>query len=171
MKNDYFQGYYTWTKGEMEQGKWMVAVALLLVPVLILLVKNSNVLLRGMALPLFLLFAANIGYGGYLLLNRGQSQVVEKNELYSQLPIEEALKKESQKLKKDNSVFLILKKTWITLIIVSLILFLLTEGHYKGVALGFAITFMSLLTIDSLLHHRLLEYLASIDLKIMSLSK
>lgn len=170
MRNDFFQDYYAWTKGEIEQGKWMVTAAVLLAPVLILLVKNSNVILRGMTLPLFMLFAVNIGYGGYLLVNRNQQE--QKVEMQTKSPADEALKNESQKLKKDHNVFVILKKIWVTLIVVSLILYLMTpEGYYKGLALGFAIMFVGLLTVDTLLHHRLIQYLESVDLKIESISK
>lgn len=170
MRNDFFQDYYVWTKGEIEQGKWMVTAAVLLVPVLILLVKNSNVILRGMTLPLFLLFAVNIGYGGYLLMNRNQQG--QKVEMNIKPSADESLKNESQKLKKDHTVFLLLKKIWVILIITSLILYLvMPDGYYKGLTLGFAIMFVGLLTVDTLLHHRLMQYLESIDLKIESISK
>lgn len=170
MRNDFFQDYYTWTKGEIEQGKWMVTAAVLLVPVLILLLKNSNIILRGMTLPLFLLFAVNIGYGGYLIMNRSQQE--QKVEIHTKSSADEALKNESQKLKKDHNVFLILKKIWVILIVISLILYLVNpEGYYKGLTLGFAIMFVGLLTVDTLLHHRLIQYLESVDLKIESVSK
>lgn len=170
MRNDFFQDYYTWAKGEIEQGKWMVTAAILLVPVLILFLKNTNVILRGMTLPLFLLFVVNIGYGGYLLMNRNQQE--QKVEMHIKLSTEDALKKESQKLKKDHNVFLMLKKIWVILIVIFLISYLMIpEGYYKGLALGFVIMFVGLLTVDTLLHHRLIQYLAGVDLKIESVSR
>ncbi|MGO3805991.1 MAG: hypothetical protein ACTJHT_06780 [Sphingobacterium sp.] len=54
MKNvfNYFQYYDIWAKGEIEQGKWMTGVGLvILIPFLIIILKSSNVLLRGMTIP------------------------------------------------------------------------------------------------------------------------
>lgn len=163
-KLDYLQHYVNWANAEIEQGKWMVGVALVvLIPFLTIILKSSNVLLRGMTIPITLLLAVSLCYGGYLLINRPKS--VEVTKMRYQMHPDETHKSEYQKGKSASNDFVILKKIWVVSIIIFCVSYLLVDTeYYKGLLLGFILLFAGLLFIDTFLHNRLIRYLLDIHI-------
>ena len=87
---EFIQQIQVWTRGELEQGKWMLSISVLLLPLLFLLLKSENTLARGMVIPLSILFLMIAGYGSYLIIVRTEysKQIENQFQLNAEQTIE-----------------------------------------------------------------------------------
>ncbi|BAP32432.1 uncharacterized protein CHSO_3395 [Chryseobacterium sp. StRB126] len=162
-KIELIQYFQLWTRGEIEQGKWMIVAAVLLIPIVVLLFKSGEMGLgQGMAIPISFLLAVNLCYGTYLLAARGTG-AQKLQEQINEHPAQ-VLKVEYKKAQKDNNIYKILRLTWVSLgaICAMASLFFLKE-YSKGISLGFAVLFMGLLVVDTFLHNRNIHLLNSLE--------
>ncbi len=151
-----------WVKGEVAQGKIMVTIALVLLFTVVAIWKSDQHFLRGMLIPLTLVVLAIGGYGGFQLFGR-PGHVNKVQEVYDRSP-EEALQMEYDKATKDDKTYTRLKPIWAGLMIVCLILYLvLKEESCQGLVIGLAVLFLSVLLLDTTLHHRLKIYLTALQ--------
>lgn len=154
----FVQQLQAWTKGEISQGKWMLAISLLLVPVVISLFRGSGGLSRGMLIPVCLLLAVNLGYGGYLVSTRA-SRAEEIEERFEKQG-EQVITQEYEKAKADNSTYIILRSIWAAMAgICALLSVFLIREYPRGLCLGFVVLFAGLLVIDTFLHNRVIHLL------------
>ena len=151
-----------WVKGEVLQGKIMLAIGIFILIAAIAILKSEHELLRGMLIPLGLIVLALIGYGSFQTFGRSAHlQKVEK--VFNQEP-EEAIKQEYTKAQKDHKTYSLLKKVWAVLIVISALLFFVFSSTYlKGLSIGLITLFLTTLLLDSTLHHRLLEYIKGLE--------
>ena len=156
---DFTQHLQTWTKGDLQQGKWMIGIAVLIIfPICILFIKTSNSLQKGMLIPFGLLFLINVGYGSYLLISKPK-YVIERTTQF-QLNAEETIEKEVAKIKADDKSYTMTKYVWVGILVLSVFcFFIFNKEYFQGLALGFGIMFMGMLLIDVFLHNRLEYYL------------
>ncbi|MDQ0593508.1 hypothetical protein QFZ37_001877 [Chryseobacterium ginsenosidimutans] len=153
---DFIQQIQVWTRGELEQGKWMLAISLLLLPVLFLLLKSGNALSRGMVIPLSVLFLIIAGYGSYLVISRTKNTEQIENQFRQNAG--QTIESQYQKATKDEKDFTLLKSIWGAMIVVSIVLYFFTKEYYRGLSLGLAVMFVGLLITDTFLHYRLNQY-------------
>lgn len=147
-----------WVKGEVINGWVMLIVGVALLAALIAILFNHNQILRGTMLPLSFLILLLVGFGSYQIIKR-PSHLTKVEHLYQQNP-DKAKQTEYEKAMKDNKVYSFIKIVWVVLVVISLgMYFLLGNGYYKGMSIGFSMLFISTLLIDSILHQRLLDYL------------
>lgn len=133
---DFIHQLHIWAKGDIVQGRWMLGIAiLLLMPILIMIIKSNNLLLRGMLIPICLLIVMSIGYGGYLLLTK--QKFVERTEAnFRQIP-EKTLANEIERLKAGYKSYTLLKYIWIILLAFSVVFYITAvRDYYRGLALG-----------------------------------
>lgn len=151
------------TKGDIQQGKWMIGIAVvILLPLAFLLFKNNFPLQKGMAVPFCLLFTINLGYGGYVLYSKPKH--LKQTEKQFQLTPKTTLDLEVQKAEADNKSYRTLKYVWgICAIIFIALYFLLSKEFYKGLCIGFVGLFFGFLIIDSFFHQRLEIYLDALN--------
>lgn len=152
-----------WAKGDILQGKWMIGISIfVMLPVLIFLVKNGGSLQKGMALPLGFLFLVNLGYAGFMLSSKPQySADIEK--LYRQNPTQ-TFKHEYKKIKDFDRSYTLTKYLWAALLAGSVIAyFIISDGYFQGLTIGFALMFVGLLIVDVFLHSRLKVCLAALS--------
>lgn len=136
-----------WLKGELLQGKLMIIVGVLLFIAAIAIYRSHSELLRGSLLPLGFLVVTLIGYGGFILQSR-TLHVAQSQALYESSSAE-AIAKELKKHNSDNNIGKTLLKIYPILVIGSMIALVLVQGgFYKGMALGFALVFISAFIID-----------------------
>jgi len=137
-----------WVKAEVNQGKIMIGVGLLVLVALFAIFKSQNELLRGMLIPLGLLTVVLIGYGVVIMTSR-PAHAKESLALY-ELSKSEALEKEKLKHINDNKAGkTLMKYVYPALILLSVFLLLfLSITYYKGMALGFIIVFVSTYIMD-----------------------
>lgn len=138
-----------WLKAELLQGKIMIGIGVLVLVAFIGIFRSQNELLRGALIPLGILVALLLGYGGYILQSR-PAHVQQSTELY-QSDKTEAVKQEIAKHTNDNKAGkTLIKYVYPSLIILSaLALFLLSSLYYKGMAIGFVLLFASTFVIDN----------------------
>lgn len=137
-----------WEKGELLQGKIMVGVGVLLLIAFIGIIRSQNELLRGMLIPLGLTLAVLIGYGGYILQSR-PAHIQQSIASYQTSP-SDAVEKEIAKHTKDNQAGKTLMKIYPVLAILAILaLMFIPSLFYKGLALGFALLFLSVYIIDN----------------------
>lgn len=156
---DFIHHLHIWAKGDIVQGRWMLGIAiLLLIPILIMIIKSNNLLLRGAMIPIFLLLVMNLGY---LLLNK--QKFVDRTEAnFRQIP-EKIVATELARLKSADKSYTFLKYVWIISLAFSIVSSLtIVREYYKGLALGFIVMFFGMLIIDTFLHQRLNHYLNTI---------
>ena len=153
---EFIQQIQVWTRGELEQGKWMLSISVLLLPLLFLLLKSENTLARGMVIPLSILFLMIAGYGSYLIIVRTEYSKQIENQL--QQNAEQTIERQYQKATKDEKDFRLLKGIWATMAVVSILLCFFTKEYYRGLSLGLIVMFVGLLITDTFLHNRLNEY-------------
>jgi hypothetical protein len=153
---DFIQQIQVWTRGELEQGKWMLVISLLLLPVLFLLLKSGNALSRGMVIPLSVLFLIIAGYGSYLVISRTKNTEQIENEFRQNAG--QTIESQHQKATKDEKDFTLLKSIWGAMVVVSILLYFFTKEYYRGLSLGLAVMFVGLLITDTFLHYRLNQY-------------
>lgn len=157
------QYFQIWTKGEIEQGRWMVLMAIVLIPIIVLLFKSGGWSLgQGMVIPISFLLVVNLCYGTYLLSVRG-NDVQELEIKIKERPMQ-VLKTEYKKVQKDNSTYKKLRLIWVALgAACALLSLFFIKDYYKGISLGFAILFIGLLTIDTFLHNRNIHLLNNLE--------
>lgn len=155
---DFLQQLQNFTKGDMQQGKWMIGLAVvILLPLAFLLFKNSLSLQKGMSIPFFLLFIINVGYGGYVLYSKPKHLAETEQQFQANPP--QTLDSELQKVKADDKSYSILKYVWGACAVIFIaIYFIISKDYYKGLSLGFAGLFFGFLLIDSFFHQRLKLY-------------
>lgn len=137
-----------WAKNEVYQGKIMIAIGIVLAIAFILICRNDNEFLRGMLIPLGLLLAILLGYGSYILYSR-PAHAKEIITIYKTSP-EEAVKLEIAKHEKDNKAGKLLIRIYPILTVISIVLlFFASSLHYRGMALGSTLLFVSAFLIDS----------------------
>ncbi|SDF64582.1 hypothetical protein [Epilithonimonas hungarica] len=159
---DFIQYLQNWTKADINQGKWMIGIAILIIlPICILFIQTSNSLQKGMLIPLCLLLLMNISYGSYLLISK--SKHAEQTSKSFQLKPKETTENEVAKIKADDKSYTMTKYAWAGLLILSVIcFFIFNKDYFRGLSLGFAIMFMGMLVIDVFLHHSLKLYLLNV---------
>lgn len=151
-----------WVNGEVLQGKIMVGIAVLLLVAWIAIFKSQHEMLRGALIPLGLMVVALGGYGSYQVVSR-PNHVAKVQELAQSNPLE-ALQAEEAKAAKDHKAYSNLKIVWMALIVVSVILNFLWKADFsKGLGMGLIALFLTLLALDSTLHHRLQHYMSALS--------
>jgi len=158
---DFIQQIQVWTRGELEQGKWMLAISLVLLPLLFLLLKSENAISRGILIPLSILFSIIAGYGSYLII--GRTGYTERIENQFQLNAEQTIESQYQKATQDEKTYTLLKGIWAAMVVVSILLYFFTKQYYRGLSLGLAVMFIGLLVTDTFLHYRLNQYLNALQ--------
>jgi len=138
----------SWVKSEVTQGRIMIGVGVLLLFALYGIFRSENELLKGTVIPLGLLLAVLIGYGGYILYSRP----AHAKESIAQYQKEQTIAIEQERTKhiNDNKAGKTLMRfVYPLLMIVSaLALFILPSPYYKGMAVGFVLLFVSTYIID-----------------------
>lgn len=157
---DFIQNLNTWIKGDLQQGKWMIAIAVfILLPTFTLLLKSIHSLQKGVAIPIILLMLMNIFYGGYLLFSKPK-YAIERTAQF-QIYAEETIKNEVVKIKANDKSYRLTKYVWASLLCVSVVCFFIFKKEYlQGLSLGFAVMFLGMLLIDVFLHQRLAKYMS-----------
>lgn len=137
-----------WADAEVQQGKVMMGVGILLSIAFVLILRGENILLRGSLIPLGLLLAVLIGYGSYILYSR-PAHSKEIIMLYTKNS-GEAIKQEIAKHEGDNKAGKLLLRTYPILMLISVIaLIFVSSSYHKGMALGFILFFVSAFIIDT----------------------
>jgi len=138
----------TWVKSEVLQGKLMIGIGVILVVVFIGIIKSQNELLKGLLIPFGLLLVILIGYGSYILYSR-PAHAKESITLYEKSKADAVAQEETKHIN-DNKAGKRLLRIYPILMLVSIatLLFGFTP-YYKGMAIGFAILFISIFIIDS----------------------
>lgn len=140
---DFIEQLNGWNKGEIVQARTMMAIGALFVIAFLGILKSEVPFMKGALMPVGLIVLLLIGYGGYILYSR-PLHAKESIELY-QKSQEEAVAKELLKHTKDNRAGKTLIKIYPVLAIISLlILMLISNQYFKGMAMGF--TFLFLIT-------------------------
>jgi Ca2+/H+ antiporter len=138
----------TWAKGEVLQGKIMIAIGIFLSVAFISIYRSEHQLLRGSLIPLGLLLAILLGYGSFILYSR-PAHAKEIIQLYQKNP-NEAVKQETTKHINDNKAGKLLIRIYPILMLISVIAFIfVSASYYKGMALGFVLLFVSMFIIDN----------------------
>ena len=151
-----------WAKGEIFQGRIMFLYGLLLFISFAFIWRSNHEVLRGTMIPLGIVICVMLGYGGYLMASR-PSIPSKVGHAFSINPYQTA-QDELTRLQADHKTYSALKPIWVTLIVVSAILYLLVSGLYwKGLSIGFMALFISGLVTDTCLHYRLSKYMDSVQ--------
>jgi hypothetical protein len=151
-----------WVQAEVLQGKIMVGVGLILIPVLWAILKGEHQLLKGALIPLALLLVVLIGYGGYILYSRPAHGAQSTQQF--ELDREQALKLEKAKHINDNKAGNTLLKIYPILMLISILpLLFAVPVYYKGMGLGFTFLFMAIFIIDYGFVSRSNAFMAYID--------
>jgi hypothetical protein len=147
-----------WVNGEVLQGKIMLSIGTLFLVAAIAIFKSEHELLKGSLIPLGLIILMLCGYGGFQVFGR-PPHIQKVSEAFAHSP-ETAVKRELEKAQKDDRVYSKIKIIWIILLAIIAIgsLFISTD-LYKGLSIGLMVMFLSMLIIDTTLHHRLQVYL------------
>ncbi len=145
---EFIQQLELWEKGELLQGKIMIGLGILFLIGFIAIFRSQNEFFSGFLIPIGILLIVLIGYGGYILYSR-PVHVKESTALYEK-SIEEAVIQESSKHINDNKAGKTLLRIYPILILISIAtLFFISTPYYKGMALGFALLFISIFIIDN----------------------
>lgn len=145
---DFIEYINTWVKSEVLQGRIMLGIGIMLLFGFVAILRSENALMRGSLIPLGLLLIVLIGYGSYILYSR-PAHVKESISLYER-SAKEAITQETAKHINDNKAGKTLLRIYPILMLVSVIvLFFVSAPYYKGMALGFALLFISIFIIDS----------------------
>ncbi len=136
-----------WTKNEVTQGRIMIGLGVLVVLSIYFIVKSNNEFFKGAIIPFAILAFIGIFYGGYIVYSRpahAQESIIR----YAQSP-EKGIEEEEAKHIMDNQLGNTLLKVYPILVILSAIgLMLASTPHYKGMAVGFVLLFISTYIID-----------------------
>lgn len=148
---------HAWVIGEDMQGRVMLIVGGLLLIGIPFILKSDSAILRGMLIPLLVLIAMNVGYGGLLVARPLTSAKTE--EAYRQ-NTSATLERELGKARKDETYYARARPTWALLTAVAVLLFFAFNSNYlRGLSLGLTAMFFGALLIDTFLHVRLLTYI------------
>lgn len=151
-----------WVEGEIVQGKIMFVLGVVVLIGFITIFRSNSALLRGMLVPIGLILLILFGYGGYQIFGRPPhlnmvTDLIEKNP-------KQAIEQEYKKAEKDDSTYTMLKKVWVTLIVVSAFSYLFFSSNYlHGLSIGLVGLFATTLLVDSILHQRLLSYMKAME--------
>lgn len=153
----------TWAKQEVVQGRIMVGIGILLLIASIAIFRSQHALLKGALIPSGLLVLILIGYGGFILYSR-PAHSKEIISVYEKSP-EEAIEIERAKHINDNKAGKTLMRfVYPILALISIAsLMLLSKPYHKGIAIGFAIVFLSTYIIDYGFVSRSDAFLAFLD--------
>ena len=146
-----------WAKGDSAQGKYMMEIGAVVLIMLVFILRDDNPLLRGALIPLGLIVLILLGYGGFLTFGRPAhlKRVIRE---YETSP-DQVKAKELAKAATDHRAYTRFKKIWPVLIFLSGVgYFLVSTEYYKGLCLGLAVLFLSVLILDITLHKRLTPY-------------
>lgn len=155
---DFIKQLNNWVKGDVIQGKIMIGFVLFfLFPAVIISIRSQNILIKGMFIPLSLLLVINLTYGGYLLLTK--TKTTKEIEMGYAKNAKQTLEKELASTEKSNKSYTTFKNIWASLIIISVLLYFISNKDYlKGLSLGFIFMFFALLAVDTHFHSRLKIY-------------
>lgn len=158
---DFIQQLQTWAKGDVLQGKIMLGAGVVLLISLIGIFRGESEVLRGSLIPLGLALVVLIGYGSYVIFSR-QGHVQEISILYEKTPIE-AIGLEINKQQKDYDSCKTLMKVYPLLMLIAVLgVIFLPSMHYKGMAMGFLLLFITAFLIDSNFASRSYPFLESL---------
>ncbi|MBC8181575.1 hypothetical protein H8E88_10675 [candidate division KSB1 bacterium] len=158
-----------WIKGEVFQGKVMIAIGVMLLIGGIMILKNGNELLSGTTIPLAFILLIFFGYGGFMAF--GRPAHLDKVTVAINTNEADTIKMEAEKAQKDHRMYSILKIIWSILIVVAVgLYFIFTKDYYKGLAIGLIALFFATLVVDTVLHHRLKIYQQGISTINMSMN-
>lgn len=150
-----------WVKGEVFQGRIMLFVGILLSISGWMIFKSEHDVLKGTLIPIALMLLVFLGYGGFVAFSRpGHLEKVKTT--YAESPVK-ALEMEQEKALRDHAAYSRLKPIWVVLIAVAAILYFLGGEYLKGLSIGLIGMFLSVLIVDTTLHHRLGFYKAGIE--------
>jgi len=139
----------TWAKSEVTQGRIMIGIGILLVVVFYFIFRSQNELLKGTLIPLGLLILLLIGYGG-VIMNSRPAHAKESISIYEKSKAEAVEKEKTKHINDNKSGKMLLKYVYPILILLSVIgLFFIPSQHYKGMALGFILLFVSTYIMDN----------------------
>ncbi len=159
---DLIQHTQNWVKGEVFQGKIMLAIGFVLLLAFIGILKGDQAILKGMIIPLGLMVLIQLGYGGMQVFYR-PTHIGKVEKLIQENP-QAALDKELAKAQNDDRVYTMAKRVWPILILLSIVLFFVFSSDYlKGLSVGLMALFMSILILDLVLHYRLETYLRALE--------
>ncbi len=160
---DFLHQLQTLVRGDIQQGKWMVGIALVvLLPMALFLFKNNLSLQKGMVIPVCLLIIITICYGGYILYSKPIH--LEQTEQQFQSDPQQSLSAELEKAKTDDKSYSMLKYVWgICIIAFTVLYFVLSKDYYKGLSIGSVGLFFGFLMIDSFFHQRAKIYLDALQ--------
>ncbi|TBN05497.1 hypothetical protein EYD45_04255 [Hyunsoonleella flava] len=145
---DFIEYINTWVKSELIQGKIMIAFGVLILVVFISIIKSQNEFLRGALIPLGLLIFILIGYGSYILYSRS-AHAKESIALFQESKTDGIVKEETKHIN-DNKAGKLLMRIYPILAIVAIAtLFFRFSAYYRGMAIGFALLFLSFYVIDN----------------------
>jgi len=151
-----------WVNGEVQQGKIMLGIGILFLAAGVAIFKSEHELLKGSLIPLGLITLMLCGYGGFQIFGR-PPHIQKVNELHTENP-RRAVEQEIEKAQKDDKIYSTVKKVWIVLIvIVAIVSLFITSDYYRGLLIGLLVMFLSMLIIDTTLHHRLKTYLEALS--------
>lgn len=146
-----------WASGDALQGKIMLGLGVLMLVLAFLILRSDHQMLRGMLIPIGLISAIGLAYGGFLTFSR-PTHVLKVTELY-QKDAKAAVTQELAKAENDHKTYSALLKVWPVLIAISaLLLLFITKEYYRGLLLGLVGLFFIGLLLDTFLHHRLQPY-------------
>lgn len=152
----------TWIKGEVLQGKIMLAIGVIMLVGAIAIFRSDNTLLRGTLIPMGLILLIFFGYGGFQTFNR-PTHIKKVTELFQENPAQ-AVEQEIAKAEKDHRNYSTLKVVWVVLIVLAAILYVfVSKDYFKGLSIGLIALFLTTLTVDSILHFRLKIYLEQLE--------
>lgn len=150
-----------WVNGEIHQGRVMLILGAIFAVLAIFIIRNNNEILKGMLIPMGLITLILIGYGSMQVIVRPK-HVDTVAELYKTNP-KQALDNELNKAKKDDKTYSMVPYFWFTgIAIAAIVFFLSSQYYYKGLGIGLIGLFLTMLILDSTLHHRLVIYLKAL---------
>ncbi|WP_139926331.1 hypothetical protein [Hymenobacter sp. DG01] len=148
----------TWVKGEVFQGKLMLAIGAVLLMAVIAILNSMHEFLRGTLVPLSLVVLVLMSYGGFQVAKR-PGHLTKVAALQAQAPAK-ALQQEYAKAIKDDKAYTTLPPLWAGMMGASVLLFyMVSKVYWKGLSIGMMGLFLTLLLLDSTLHYRLRHYL------------
>jgi len=150
-----------WIKGEVNQGKILIILGVVLLIISFFIFKNTNEILRGMLIPFGLILLMLFGYGGYQIFS-SPNKLTKVTDSYKE-NAKNTIQKEYEYAQKGDKSYTQLKPIWAFLIVVSVALyFIFSKDYFKGLAMGLMVLFLTTLILDSVMHYRLKTYLKGI---------
>ena len=152
-----------WVNGEVFQGKIMMGIGIVVLLAWIAIFRSEHTILNGTLIPMALMLVVFLGYGGMQVIVR-PNHTAKLQEITTQKGVEEALKHETEYLKRGDKAYSTLKPIWAALIILSVVLYFVVKTDYlKGLSIGLMALFLTLVVLDTTLQYRLSKYLSSLQ--------